>query len=147
VSVWESIASGDYLLVGGNSPLMINYSLLEMRMQQLPVAKDLVRVNINGPMDILGRFIMDRDAVLRAAGPGPIHTDDRRQLEFILPRVTFTPQPQRVPGIVNQILAQHVNVVGYVLFPNTPKDQQLRQKLIELDRNRQFDPLTTERKE
>ena len=42
--------------------------------------------------------------VRRAVGPGPLHTDDRRQLEFLMPRLLLAPQHRRYSEIGSNYL-------------------------------------------
>lgn len=84
--LWEAITGGDYLIVGFTGPAQIDYSLLKSRLEEPAVKDDLSRVRLARPERIISRFLMGPEELREFAGSGPLHSDDRRQIELTVPR-------------------------------------------------------------
>jgi spermidine synthase len=89
VTLWETINSVDYILVGSLKPLRIDPAIVESRMKSKNVAEDLSRVSIGGVIDLLGRFVLGPRRFMMVAGNGEYHVDDRMQLEYMTPRYLY----------------------------------------------------------
>ncbi len=105
-TLWESIPAVDYLVVGSRQPIQVDWSQWQARASAPAVAQDLARVGFHGP-DLVAAFVMGSERLAQAAGVGPLDTDDRRRLEFVLPRLMATPPPPRQAAIIREILSQH----------------------------------------
>jgi spermidine synthase len=88
-TLWESVIGGDYLLLGFNGPVKIDYSAIKTQFANPKVQTDMARAGINRPENILGRFLMGPGELEEFADGGPLHTDDYRQLEFNVPRAGY----------------------------------------------------------
>ena len=88
-TVWEAIVGGDYLLIGFNGPVKIDYSGVKSGFANPKVKADLARAGINNPEGLIGRFLMGPREIEEFADGGPLHTDDYRQLELNVPRAGY----------------------------------------------------------
>jgi len=83
VGLWEeSTAGGDYLLIGSIEPLHVEPALLRAAMSRDAVARDLERVEIRGPADLLSHAVSGGDALAALTRGAAIQTEDRLGLEF-----------------------------------------------------------------
>ena len=85
VTLWEVWRGVDYLLVGSDEPQAIDADALA-RLATVDVARDLGRIHVARPGDVVGTFVAGTDSLRRFAGAGPIHTDDNGRLEYAAPR-------------------------------------------------------------
>ncbi len=90
LTVWECAAGQDYILL---APRDDGADLVaRVAARGLPPgapAESLAAAGIRGPGAILGLLFAGREGPGRIAGEGPLHTDDRLQLEFDTPRCLF----------------------------------------------------------
>ena len=123
-SVWESIPGGDYLLIGFNGKMDLDYSRLKSRMQDAKVRDDLTRVNLESPEKLAARFLMGPEELKNFAQGGPLHRDDRRQLELGVPELRYMQTFKENLSLVLKGLIQYrVNPEKYFRFSN-PADAQ-----------------------
>jgi spermidine synthase/tetratricopeptide (TPR) repeat protein len=80
----ESVAGGDYFLVGSPEPLERDASVLLRRLTPA-VRADLERVGVTRPSRLLARRVLNAGGVAAFAEPGEILTDDRLRLAFTTP--------------------------------------------------------------
>jgi spermidine synthase len=81
-SVWEVFPGHDYLLLGSMTPMKTDFPGLEERLASTRALEDYVGAKPpRGPI-LLGHLIADAANARRAAGPGPVVTDDRCFLEY-----------------------------------------------------------------
>jgi spermidine synthase len=85
VLVYATIEDADLVLVASDSPLVPSPENAATLWRWPKVAKELERVDVKGPMDIVAMFQMDRPAVLEMAGDGPFNTDDNMAIEYSAP--------------------------------------------------------------
>jgi spermidine synthase len=88
-ALWEANFGGDYLLTGFNGPLKIDYSGLKQEFNRPEVRQDLERVGLDSPEKIISRFLMGPEQLKQFADGGPLHVDDRRQLELTVPAAHY----------------------------------------------------------
>ncbi|MFO8056927.1 MAG: fused MFS/spermidine synthase [bacterium] len=106
-TIWESKPAVDYFLIGSTKPIEVDLEKFIKRAGRKKIAEDLARVNINRPRQLLARFVMGPDTIRQVAGEGPLHTDDRRQLEFMLPKIKKQEKDKRIAEILITILSAH----------------------------------------
>lgn len=106
-TLWESMPLLDYFVIGSKTPIQVDLEKLNQRAHEPGVSADLARVDVKRGEDLFARFVMGPDAYARAAGDGPLHTDDRRQLEFEVPRIMKEPQEARLQGVQRKVLSHH----------------------------------------
>ena len=80
----ESVAGGDYFLVGSPEPLERDAAALLGRLTPA-VRADLERVGVSRPSQLLARRVLNAGGVAAFAEPGEILTDDRLRLAFTTP--------------------------------------------------------------
>lgn len=88
-TMWESIPGGDYLMVGFNGPLQLDYSIFKSRLGDARVRQDLARVGLDEPEKLIARLIMGPGELREFSAGVPLHSDDRRQLELRVPRLAY----------------------------------------------------------
>ncbi|MEQ1566695.1 MAG: fused MFS/spermidine synthase [Myxococcota bacterium] len=95
VLVYATIQDADLVLVGSESPLVPSPANAANLYKYPKVAAVLQRVKVNGPMDIVALYQLDREAVLELAGDVRLNTDDNMAIEYSAPlnlhRDTSTP--------------------------------------------------------
>ncbi len=88
-SLWEPLIGKDYLLVGTKGPFEIDPDRMEERIARPEVGRDLARIGVRSPLDLLKYFIMGPPRLESFAGNGMIHTDDNSKLEFSTPKSLY----------------------------------------------------------
>jgi hypothetical protein len=83
-TLWQ--ATGDALLIGSNAPIGVDLEVLERRLEQPRVARQLARVGLDDALSFLGEYTMDRAGMVEFARGATINTDDNLYLEFSSPR-------------------------------------------------------------
>ena len=89
---WGSPLYADTMLIGSNEPIRIDVERIAERFGDRRVRRDLAEAQIDGPAELLGYFGLGADGLRRYAGDGPILTDDRTILDFVMPRSRFEPR-------------------------------------------------------
>jgi len=116
-SLWESIPGSDYILIGFNNNIEINYSRVKSKLEDWKIASDLKRVNLGSAEKIISRFMMGPEELSRFSGEGGFHLDDRRQLEFRVPRVVYLMSYERnVLPILKVFNGHWVSPKKYMVF-------------------------------
>ena len=75
----------DSVLVGSNSPFIIDETELEGRIAEPAIAGDLTRVSMGSSTDLLSYFVMGTSGMKRFGQNGVLNTDDHPYLEFSAP--------------------------------------------------------------
>jgi spermidine synthase len=79
----------DLILVGSRAPLTLEH--LGERMSDTRVSRELARINIKGPEDILAWYVCDETELGPAVAGAVINTDDNMRIETSAPRESFKP--------------------------------------------------------
>jgi spermidine synthase len=92
---WQSM---DLIIVASASgEIVLDLERMQEALERPQVAKDLERVGVIGVIDLL-RFYRGRlETVVRAAGDGPVNTDDNGWLEHRAPLDLVRPEPMGEP--------------------------------------------------
>jgi spermidine synthase len=85
-SVWEVFPGHDYLLLGSMQPMTTDLAGLEERVASTGALEDYVGRRPPRAPVLLGHLIADAEETRRAAGAGPLVTDDRCFLEYSAPK-------------------------------------------------------------
>jgi spermidine synthase len=112
VTMWESIAGDDYLLIGAEKKYSLSYEKALHYLSDENVGRDLHRIGINNVPDLLSLMIMSREKLLEFSASAPLHTDDNSLLEFNAPKYVYkddravlvrqlTPYIKLEPGFVD----------------------------------------------
>lgn len=115
----------DAVLVGSNSPLVIDPAALTARMANPEIRKDLAAVQMGTADDLLAYFVMGTAGARRFAEGGDLNTDDNLVLEF------SAPESQGRQGLdalnVQALASARENIATYVSGSRPlPTDQQSR---------------------
>jgi spermidine synthase len=86
VSIWHSPYLYSWVINGSVEPRPPDAALLVSHFADPEVRADLASIGIQDPVDFLGYFVMAGDEVSEFAGDAAPVTDDRTQLDFVLPR-------------------------------------------------------------
>ena len=89
VSMWESIAGDDYLLIGSEEEYGLSYQKTRQYLSNETVGRDLGRISINNVPDLLSLMVMSRENLLKFSASAPLHTDDNSLLEFNAPEYVY----------------------------------------------------------
>lgn len=88
LTVWE-LYPNDLLLVASIDGAAPDLDSLLARAAAPPIAADLARVGLAGPVALLGRQMLSSGVARHAAGEGALHTDEQPTLEVAAPRALF----------------------------------------------------------
>ncbi len=80
-TLWYKYTPDFVILIGTPEPLRIDYKNFMARSQIASIREGLAADDLDG-MSLLDSFMMGPETVRKYAGVGPIHTDNRPQLEF-----------------------------------------------------------------
>jgi spermidine synthase len=133
-TLWEeSPGGGDYFLIGADGPLRVDPERLRAASAS-PAWDDLRRVGIEGPADVLARFVAGPAALRALAADAPLHTDDRLFLETRAPLALFRDTLREQVAMLRPI----VEPVAAILPPGALRaDPVLAAALAALRRQRQ----------
>jgi spermidine synthase len=93
-TLWEeSAGGGDYFLLGGEGPIQADPARLS-RPETSSVWDDLRRGGIDGPADLLARFVAGPGRLAAFAGDAAPQTDDDLYLEWRAPLTLFRDRPR-----------------------------------------------------
>ena len=85
-TLWEVTLGGDYLLVGSAEKWRVDYGGLSSRLRAEGLRADLRRMSVLDVGSLLGRLLMEEEAIGRYTRGAPLHTDDNALLEYSTPR-------------------------------------------------------------
>jgi spermidine synthase len=88
-TLWHS--AGEALLVGSNAPIDVDFDALEARLRNPRVSRQLARVGLDDPLNLLAEFAMDRAALEHFSEGATLATDDNLLLEL---RAPFAAAPE-----------------------------------------------------
>jgi spermidine synthase len=87
VLLFSTIEDSDLVMVGSDGPLDLSVDAIGEMMNLDPaVLADLTRIEIPEPEDLIVRFTLDRDKMLRMAGDAELNTDDNMRIEYSAPK-------------------------------------------------------------
>jgi spermidine synthase len=124
VSLWETEALSDYFVIGSDRPPRVDPAEVVRRAAEPKVAADLARIQVPGGAEVFARFVMGPQTIAAIAGQGPAHTDDRRQLEYLSPRLYLPELNRRTLATAAEVLSHHESV-AQLLEPLTPEFEEL----------------------
>lgn len=102
-TLWETLNTRDYMMVGSIAPIRFDSRTLEARMRRAKTAEDMARVEMAAAAELMGKFIMGSRRFKMAAGKGEYHEDDRLQLQYSMPR-HFNYLHNFYPELYNKII-------------------------------------------
>lgn len=125
VTMWESIAGDDYLLIGSEKEYSLSYEKARQYLLSEVAGRDLRRIGINNVPDLLSLMIMSREKLLEFSASAPLHTDDNSLLEFNAPKYVY--KDERAV-LVRQLTPFIKRVPEFVTFSET--DAGVREKVV-----------------
>ena len=123
-TLWESVVGSDYLFVGAPAAAVVDYSAFKVWFNTPRVKYDFERVGIDWPEQVIARFLMGPRELAAFAGVGPLHTDDKRQLEMRVPEVNYLRSfgQNTVPSV--KAIREHRGLPGQYLKFDIPEDEK-----------------------
>ena len=97
-TLWYKYTPDFVILIGTKKPLTIDYNDFMRRAKIPSIREGLAEDDLDGP-SLLDSFMMGSEAVRKYAGVGPIHTDDRPQLEFFKGEDLVSSTAQNIIGM------------------------------------------------
>jgi spermidine synthase len=85
-TLWGSPLYADTVLVGSRGPARLDFAEIARRMAEPAVARDLAESGIADPLELLSWFAVSAPELRAYCGPGPVLSDDRTVLDFVMPR-------------------------------------------------------------
>lgn len=85
-SIWMSRVAGNYLFVGSDVPLSVDFERLEGSLAQPGVAEAMAGLFTSTPADVMSHLLTADDGVRVLAAGAEICTDDNSRIEFDIPR-------------------------------------------------------------
>ncbi|MDC1152967.1 fused MFS/spermidine synthase [Nitrospinaceae bacterium] len=89
VTMWESIAGDDYLLIGSKQEYRLSFEKTQKYLANEITGKDLARIGIRNVPDLMSLMIMSRPKLVEFSKNAPLHTDDNSILEFNAPKYVY----------------------------------------------------------
>lgn len=85
MTVWTPVVSHDVLLIGSKRPQVYDFDLLDGRVRQDSVQRDLKSAGIEDGESMLAHYLFDESKLKAYLGGSPIHTDNKPIVEFSAP--------------------------------------------------------------
>lgn len=123
VLVW--LTYNDAVLIGSNSPILIDEEELDQRIREPEVLQDLQRVKMGSAEDFLSYFVMGNEGAKAYSSGGVINTDDNLYLEFSAPRSIG--KSHLMGANLSEIIRYRENILPYLRIPSDEAGQA-RQK-------------------
>jgi spermidine synthase len=98
VTLWltPSGSKGDYLLIGSDEPIKIDYEFITARFENEKIKGDMERAGIPTPLSFLRAFMIGGADIKDYVSSGPVNTDDNLHLEFSTPMDIFIQDSNRI---------------------------------------------------
>ncbi len=124
-SVWTSRIPGEFLFVGSDAPLEVDFAELLAQSRVPAVAAELERLGMTTPAHVMS-YLVATDAGLAAIGAeGEVNTDDNSRIEFDTPRELFA---DHSGAILRLLHAERVDPWEFVR-PGREDDEAYRENL------------------
>ena len=89
VTMWESIAGDDYLLIGSEQEYRLSFEKTQKYLAKEITGKDLAHIGIRNVPDLMSLMIMSRPKLVEFSKNTILHTDDNSFLEFNAPEYVY----------------------------------------------------------
>tara|TARA_B100001123_G_scaffold16010_1_gene18125 strand:+ start:600 stop:3512 length:2913 start_codon:yes stop_codon:yes gene_type:complete len=132
VTMWESIAGDDYLLIGSEQDFRLSFEKAQRLLGNEIAGKDLAKIGIRTVPDLMSLMIMSRPNLLEFSKKAPLHTDDNSLLEFDAPEYVYKDERD----VLVRQLTPYINLrPEFVEFENAEIMVQVKKRLSELKRS------------
>ena len=89
VTMWESIAGDDYLLIGSEQEYRLSFEKTQKYLKNETTGKDFAHIGIRNVPDLMSLMIMSRPNLVEFSKNTILHTDDNSFLEFNAPEYVY----------------------------------------------------------
>ena len=89
VTMWESIAGDDYLLIGSEQEYRLSFEKAQKYLANEITGKDFAHIGIRNVPDLMSLMIMSRPKLVEFSKNTTLHTDDNSFLEFNAPEYVY----------------------------------------------------------
>jgi spermidine synthase len=119
VSVWFYYKnSSDLIVIGSEKKHAFDLKTLGKWLSVEEVQRDLARIDIKSPYNILDLFLIGNEDLRAYIGEVPLNSDERPILEFSLPKLLYM-DPSKSSELLLQVLGEASDVVPPVSFPES----------------------------
>ncbi|MZH05143.1 MAG: spermidine synthase [Nitrospinae bacterium] len=132
VTMWESIAGDDYLLIGSEEEYGLSFEKAQKLLGNEVAGKDLAQIGIRNVPDLMSLMIMSRPDLVEFSKNAPLHTDDNSLLEFNAPEYVYKDERD---VLVRQLTPYIKLRPEFVEFENAGVMAEVRKRLSELKRS------------
>ena len=89
-SLWLTSSSTEFIALGSEQPLEIDYSSIKKKLAAKKLASELARISVPIPESILGLYLMSGKKLTDYVAGSEINTDDHPVMEFSIPRGAYS---------------------------------------------------------
>ena len=134
VTMWESIAGDDYLLIGSERDYRLSFEKAQKYLINEATGKDLAHIGIRNVPDLMSLMIMSRQKLVEFSKNAPLHTDDNSLLEFNAPEYVYKDERD---VLVRQLTPFVQLTPEFVKFENTQPEiiNRVNKRLSKLERS------------
>ena len=123
VTMWESIAGDDYLLIGSEKEYGLPFEKTKKFLSDEITGNDLAKIGIRNVPDMMSLMIMSREKLMDFSSNASLHTDDNSLLEFNAPEYVYKDERDVLVRQLTPFIRLEPN---FVKFLNTPPDMQAK---------------------
>ena len=123
VTMWESIAGDDYLLIGSEKEYGLPFEKTKKFLSDEITGKDLAKIGIRNVPDMMSLMIMSREKLMDFSSNASLHTDDNSLLEFNAPEYVYKDERDVLVRQLTPFIRLEPN---FVKFLNTPPDMKAK---------------------
>ena len=134
VTMWESIAGDDYLLIGSEQEYRLSFEKTQKYLANEITGKDFARIGIRSVPDLMSLMIMSRPKLVEFSKNTTLHTDDNSFLEFNAPEYVYKDERD---VLVRQLTPFIQLQPEFVEFKNIQPEiiTQVNKRLLRLERS------------
>jgi spermidine synthase/tetratricopeptide (TPR) repeat protein/MFS family permease len=124
-------APPDIILIGSKTPIEIDLVALEERLKSDPIKRDLDRIGIQTPYDLLATFSLGSNEINEYLGSAVINTDDNAWVEVSGPRDYYTGRINGQPEAIRDALYNTQRSLEYYFVnrQDTPPEEMATRML------------------
>ncbi len=126
-------APPDIILIGSNAPIQIDLAALEERIKNGPIQKDLERIDVQNPYDLLATFSLGSNEIDTFLTGAVINTDDNAWVEVTGPRDYYTGRINGQPEAIRETLYNtQRSIENYLTHPQDMTPEQKASQMLGL---------------
>jgi spermidine synthase len=132
VTMWESIAGDDYLLIGSEDEYGLSFEKAQKYLANKITGKDFSGIGIRNVPDLMSLMIMSREKLVEFSKNAPLHTDDNSLLEFNAPEYVYKDERD---VLVRQLTPFIHLQPDFVKFADAEMKNKMDKRLAQLERS------------